>query len=126
MSRANMDESRCRLFNKRRKLDAKPAPDSKYEFSASVVTDEVVEMLKSDENLIVDVRNCYEVNSDGKLNASYFANVPVTQISQVFGLNSNEFEVSGRIDQGSCKITLILEFIKCEQTISGHKHLGLL
>jgi len=97
MSRANMDESRCRLFNKRRKLDAKPAPDSKYEFSASVDTNEVAEMLKSDENLIVDVRNCYEVNSDGKLNASYFANVPVTQISQVFGLNSNEFEVSERI-----------------------------
>lgn len=61
---------------------------------ASVDTNEVMEMLKSDQNLIVDVRNCYEVNSDGKLNASYFANVPVTQISQVFGLNSNEFQVS--------------------------------
>ena len=103
-----MDESRCRLFNKRRKLDSKPMPDTRYliyntEFYfltlfsnlvASVDTNEVMEMLKSDQNLIVDVRNCYEVNSDGKLNASYFANVPVTQISQVFGLNSNEFEVS--------------------------------
>ena len=61
---------------------------------ASVDTEEVAEMLKSDENLIVDVRNCYEVNSDGKLISTYFANVPVTQITQVFGLNPNEFEVS--------------------------------
>ena len=40
-------------------------------------------MLKSDQNLTVDVRNCYEVNSDGKVSASYLTNVPVTQISRM-------------------------------------------
>ena len=105
MSRANMDESRSRAY-KRKKIEknggieAMPSsPQSEGAFSYdsnsddTVDTEEVEKIIKSHHNFIIDVRNCFEVEQDGKLSSAYFANIPITQLQQVFGLTAHEFQV---------------------------------